>query len=120
VIGLGAEKLVGTQMRTHQHQIIDLYCIFSPILFLRSGFTAYFVLSPVTGFLATVTSLGLILRNLAPAPGRQDHTTSPSATITLVSRDISVHRIPPRVRDVRTPLLSGETRGVVALICPTG
>src|SRR6476619_7865022 len=42
-------------------------------------FTAYFALSPVTGFLATVTSLGLILRNLAPASGRQDHTTSPSA-----------------------------------------
>ena len=46
---------------------------------LRDGFTAYFALSPVTGFLATVTSSGLILLNLAPAPGRQDHTTSPSA-----------------------------------------
>ena len=46
---------------------------------LRSGFTAYFVLSPVTGFLATVAPAILTLQNLAPAPGRQDHTTSPSA-----------------------------------------
>jgi hypothetical protein len=52
--------------------------------------------------------------------GLQDHTTSPSATTTLVSRGFRVHRIPPRVRDVRTPLLSGETGELVALICPTG
>ncbi len=37
--------------------------------------------------------------------GRQDHTTSPSASCALVSRAISVHRIPHRVRDDReTPL----------------
>jgi hypothetical protein len=53
-------------------------------------FTAYFVLSPVTGLFATValriddasqTRLGeRISQNLTPASGRQDHTTSPSAT----------------------------------------
>ena len=49
-------------------------------LSLRDGFTAYFVLSPVTGFLATVIVAKRILpQNLTPAPGRQDHTTSPSA-----------------------------------------
>ena len=53
--------------------------------------------------------------------GLQDHTTSPSAITTLVSRGFRVHRIPPHVRDDREPpLLSGETRGEVALICPTG
>jgi hypothetical protein len=67
---------------------------------LRSGFTAYFALSPVTGFLATVTSPGLILRNLAPAPGRQDHTTSPSAISAFRQARLRVHRIPPRVGDV--------------------
>jgi hypothetical protein len=42
---------------------------------------------------------------LAPASGRQDHTTSPSASGAFVSRAISVHRIPPHVRDDReTPL----------------
>src|SRR5437016_8074764 len=43
--------------------------------------------------------------NLTPASGRQDHTTSPSASGALVCSAISVHRIPPHVRDDReTPL----------------
>src|SRR6476660_1749369 len=49
---------------------------------LRSGFTAYFALSSVTGFLATVIR-GIPPAHLAPAPGRQDHTTSPSASRAL-------------------------------------
>jgi hypothetical protein len=37
--------------------------------------------------------------------GLQDHTSSPSASSTLVRSTIRVHRTPPRVRDVReTPL----------------
>jgi hypothetical protein len=36
------------------------------------------------------------LRNLTPASGRQDHTTSPSAAATLVSRSFRVHRISPQ------------------------
>jgi hypothetical protein len=48
----------------------------------------------------------LLLKNLTPASGCQDHTTLPSASSALVSRAISVHRIPPHVRDDReTPLL---------------
>jgi len=39
------------------------------------------------------------LRNLTPAPRRQDHTTSPYAFRTLVLRTLRVHRISPRVRD---------------------
>ena len=39
----------------------------------------------------------LLLRNLAPASRRQDHTTSPSARPAFVSRKLRVHRIPPRV-----------------------
>jgi hypothetical protein len=81
--------------------------------------TAYFALSSVTGFLATVICK-VAPANLAPASGRQDHTTSPSASATLVSRGFRVHRISPRVRDDRDPpLSSGETRGVKSLICPT-
>ena len=38
-------------------------------------------------------------RNLVSASGDQDHTTSPSASATLVRRSQHVHRIPPRVRD---------------------
>ena len=60
------------------------------------------------------------LGNLTPAPRRQDHTTSPYASATLVRRDISVHRIPPHVRDDReAPFIRRETRGNMPLICPT-
>ena len=41
------------------------------------------------------------LRNLTPAPRRQDHTTSPYASCAFVLRAIRVHRIPSRVRDDR-------------------
>jgi hypothetical protein len=59
--------------------------------------------------------------SLTPASRCQVHTASPSARVTLVSRNFRVHRIPPRVRDDRdTPLSSGETGGAKALICPTG
>ena len=42
-------------------------------------FTAYFVISPATGFLATVV-MRITSTNLMPASGHQDHTTSPSAS----------------------------------------
>jgi hypothetical protein len=60
---------------------------------LRNGFTAYFELSPVTGFIATVATRKLP-RNLTPASGRQDHTTSPSASRAVRQKRIRVHRIP--------------------------
>jgi hypothetical protein len=44
-----------------------------------------------------------IIANLTPASGRQDHTASPSASAPFVIGAISVHRIPPRVRDDREP-----------------
>jgi hypothetical protein len=73
--------------------------------------------------------------NLTPASGRQDHTTSPYATTSLVrvlsiahrlitrpaiplrAKRCRVHRIPPRVRDDHdTPLLWGGTRKVLDVI----
>ena len=84
----------------------------------RNGFTAYSVLSLATGFLATI-ALRASPQNLTPASGRRNHTSSPYAQATLVSRSLRVHRIPPRVRDVRTPLSSGETGVVKPVICPT-
>ena len=86
---------------------------------LRSDFTAYFVLSPVNGSFATVIG-GILPANLTPAPRRQDHTTSPYASCALAFCAIRVHRIPPRVRDDREPpLVTGETRGIRSVICPT-
>jgi hypothetical protein len=47
---------------------------------LHNGFTASFVLSPVTGFVVTVAGvMRSIIADLTPASGRQDHTTSPCA-----------------------------------------
>jgi hypothetical protein len=60
--------------------------------------TAYFALSPVTGLVCHRRSR-IQPATLTPASGRQDHTTSPSASASLVLRRQSVHRIPPNVRD---------------------
>jgi hypothetical protein len=68
---------------------------------------------------ATVTSQ-IISAKLGASIGRQDHTTSPSASATFVfvtSASTASHRNVPNDRD--PPLSSGETGGVMALICPT-
>jgi hypothetical protein len=73
---------------------------------LRSGFTAYNVISPANGsFCHRRRARREPLRSLTPAPRRQNHTTSPYASRALVLRTLRVHRISPRVRDVRTPLV---------------
>src|SRR3954453_2936990 len=48
--------------------------------------------------------------NLTPASRRQDHTTSPSASASLVKSTNRVHRIPSRVRDDREPPLVATRR----------
>jgi hypothetical protein len=57
--------------------------------------TAYFVLSPATGLSCHRRPRKSPSANLTPASGRQDHTTSPSASSALVRSTIRVHRIPP-------------------------
>ena len=51
---------------------------------------------------------------------RQACTTSPSASRALVSCAFSVHRIPPRVRDVRNAPLIGWDAQSIHLSCPYG
>jgi hypothetical protein len=63
-------------------------------------FTAYSVLSPATGFLATVIS-GSIRKLDASTGASGPHDFAVRYISALVSRTISVHRIPPRVRDDR-------------------
>ena len=46
--------------------------------------TVSFVISPVTGLFCHRHFAGIIPRTLAPASGRQDHTTSPSASASFV------------------------------------
>ena len=57
-------------------------------------------------------SSALLLTDLTPASGHQNHTTSPYAAARFVKRTARVHRIPPRVRDVRTPLCRDGTANV--------
>jgi hypothetical protein len=80
---------------------------------LRNGFTAYFVLSPVTGLVDTVIpERREPLENLTPATGRQDHATSPSASASFVrahkTRDDALASTASRTNlrdDHDTPLL---------------
>src|SRR5689334_15084438 len=75
---------------------------------LRNGFTACFVLSPENGSFASVARETLSpLLDLMPAPRHQDHTTSPYTSGAHVCRAVGIHRIPPRVRDVRERPLIG-------------
>ena len=84
---------------------------------LRNGFTAYFDLSPENGSFASVAPEKLsFLVDLTPAPRRQDQTTSPYASATLVRRGLGVHRISPRIRDDRErPSSCGDDGLIYAL-----
>jgi len=93
---------------------------------LRNGFTTYSALSLVIGFLATIAGAASDRRSdrqpadLTPAPRRQDHTSSPYASATLVSRSIRVHRNPPHVRDDgRRPSERNGMATDMPLICPS-
>src|SRR5216684_5683768 len=88
---------------------------------LRNGFTAYSALSPVTGLFATVApEKRLLLTNLTPASGRQDHTTSPSALVPFVKGTSASTASRPAFRDDRERPSCRVGRGeLVALICPT-
>src|SRR5258708_1116279 len=61
----------------------------------------YGLLRALPGDHACLTpSPALLLADLTPALGRQNDTTSPSASAQFVKRTARVHRIPPRVGDV--------------------
>jgi len=107
---------------------------------LRNGFTAYIVLSPVSGLVVTVIpEKRELLKNLTPASRRQDHTTSPYAPVQSSAEQARPpHPIPTFSDDGRRPssgmrrrtlyfwfseqaseiFLLGGLDGV-SLICPT-
>ena len=60
----------------------------------RNGFNGLLRALPSDRAFLPLSPRGHIPRNLTPASGRQDHTTSPSASGALVFGTISVHRIP--------------------------
>jgi hypothetical protein len=96
-------------------------------------YSLYRALPGDRAFLPPSSLRSLLLKNLMPASGHQDHTTSPSASTpstpkatpgfvqvrrsfseggsALVRSATCVHRIPPRVRDDREPPLCEARRG---------
>src|ERR1700716_3586120 len=73
----------------------------------RNGFNGF--LRALLGDRACLPpSPALLLADLTPASGRQNHTTSPSASAPFVTRAGRVHRIPPHVRDDRETPLRGD------------
>jgi hypothetical protein len=85
----------GSERRTRVSQVTPEIVRHSP----RNGFNG-FLRDLLGDRLSCHRRFANSSRNLTPAPGRQDHTTSPSASRALVRSTISVHRIPPRVDDV--------------------
>jgi hypothetical protein len=72
-------------------------------------------------FLPPSSLRSLLLKNLMPASGHQDHTTSPSASSAVRQERQRVHRIPPRIRDDReTPLRLGRDEFALFLFLPSG
>src|SRR5437867_3880281 len=70
----------------------------------------YGLLRALPGDQACLTpSSALLIADLTPASGRQNHTTSPSAAARFVKRAARVHRIPPRVDDVAQRPSVGRT-----------
>ena len=82
--------------------------------------TAYIVLSPVRpGFVVTV-ALRHISQSEAPASGRQDHTTSPSAICCSSHNTPRPSHPASNVRDDReAPLLRQRDARMIVVICPT-
>jgi len=78
-----------------KHTVVDHRFTGTPGLPCAMVLTVSFVLSPVTGLLPPSPLRSLLLKNLTPASGRQDHTTSPSAICAVRQERIRVHRIPP-------------------------
>jgi hypothetical protein len=76
--------------------------------------TVSFALSSVTGLSCHRRLAKLPPRDLTPASGRQDHTTSPSAGNALVSSAARVHRIPPptSVTIAKRPSRGGGTESL--------
>jgi hypothetical protein len=91
----------------------------SPGIPARNGFTTYFALSPVTGLFChrrprtnVVSAPGradTTSANLTPASGRQDHTTSPYATTSLVRVLLIAHRPKPALQSRRTQNAAAST-----------
>src|SRR6266516_3391297 len=81
----------------------------------RNGFTVSFVLFPVTSLFDTVICASS--RRLDASIGASEPHDFAVRVSAIRQRHHRVHRIPPRVRDVRTPLFWDGTMRLSELIC---
>src|SRR5213592_4393406 len=97
-----ARKLNKAHERSH-HRLTGLFPAFPAQWF-------YGLFRALPGDQACLTpSPALLIANLTPASGRQNHTTSPSASAPFVKGTAGVHRIPfPTLMTLRNAPLSGR------------
>jgi hypothetical protein len=81
-----------------KHTVVDHRFTGTPGLPCAMVLTVSFVLSPVTGLLPPSLLRSVLLKNLTPAPERQDHTTSPSADRALFVKSASASTASRRPR----------------------
>jgi hypothetical protein len=98
-------KVESTRVSHHGHTGITRH---SP----RNGFNGFLRALPGDRLIVTVAGGLRLVRtrsgrltsaNLTPAPGRQDHTTSPSANSVVVSSPLMAHRLKPALPSHRAP-----------------
>ena len=83
-----AQRVESTRVRHHRSTA-------SPGIPARNGFNGFLRALPGDrALLSPSPARSLLLANLTPASGRQDHTTSPSASRAVRQKRIRVHRIP--------------------------
>jgi len=91
----GARCTRGPCAKGSKHTVVTTVAPGSPGIPARNGFNGFLRALPGDRLIVTVTRvMRSIIANLTPAPGRQDHTTSPSAICAVRQKRIRVHRIP--------------------------
>jgi hypothetical protein len=91
--GVHCARSLACEIKKHM-SIVTTVTPVSPGIPYAMVLTVSFALSPVTGLVCHRRQAEFLPRDLTPASGRQDHTTSPSASARFVKRATRVHRIP--------------------------
>jgi hypothetical protein len=107
----GARSTHGPCAKGSKHTVVTTVAPEITRLSPRNGFNGFLRALPGDRLVVTVIRvMRSIIANLTPAPGRQDHTTSPSASASLVSRAFASTASHPDVRDDgQRPLVRDET-----------
>jgi len=108
--------------KENAHTSIQVQRENTPGLPRANGFTVSFVLSLVTGFVATIAPRAFDPQKLDASIGASEPHDFAVRFSAVRRQHIRVHRNPTaRIVTIATrPLIRRETRGTMPLICPTG